>query len=594
MTSSSFSQRRIWQWGVGVVILVLAIFLRFYHLDSVPPSPYWEEAALGYDAYSIAQTGRDHHGQWLPLVAFESFGDWKPGGYIYAAGPFIKVWGLSVWGIRLPAAISGVLIVLGVGELSRVVLRSQLNIKTKAKTKLSPLMEWTPLLSMALASVSPWLIQFSRAAWEVNLATCLILWGVILGLKVVTAQTSNRWILVGSAVLLVLSIYTYHAARIVAPGLGVGLLGLWVVNHSGITAFFQKQWRLAIVTGGVALALLLPFIQSLGSSTTSQRFAETSIFYNLDVIVESNQRVEAAGGTLLSRLLYHRYLLFGREVLVNFLSHLRLDFLFLNGDSNARHSIQFMGQLYHIEALFVLLGLYVLIRNWNRVHAFLSFWIVLAILPASITLGAPHALRILLMVPVLMCIMSWGLVETILLVENLFQKLPRGLGRKLSQPIFYTGIALTLIAIYVVELLMFWRYYTLIYPKLFASDWQYGYQQMVSQVATYRQQHPDIPIVITREYGRPAMYYWFYTQTDPQLVQTANATVAKDQGEFLAFENITFVRGAAEVPLQPSLVVASPAGIDQLKLRFPTSSMEVITFVNDPLGKDVWEIVRLD
>ena len=44
------------------LILLLAIFLRFFNLSNNPPSLYWEEAALGYDAYSILKTGKDFHG----------------------------------------------------------------------------------------------------------------------------------------------------------------------------------------------------------------------------------------------------------------------------------------------------------------------------------------------------------------------------------------------------------------------------------------------------------------------------------------------------------------------------------------------------
>ena len=48
-------------------VLLLAGFLRFYRLGAVPISPDWDEAALGYNAYSIMQTGKDEFGKTLRL-----------------------------------------------------------------------------------------------------------------------------------------------------------------------------------------------------------------------------------------------------------------------------------------------------------------------------------------------------------------------------------------------------------------------------------------------------------------------------------------------------------------------------------------------
>ena len=73
-----------------IVILILAAFIRFYKLESFPVSIYWDEAAIGYNAYSIAMTGRDEYGMKLPLL-FKSFSDYKLPGYIYLDSVFIKI-----------------------------------------------------------------------------------------------------------------------------------------------------------------------------------------------------------------------------------------------------------------------------------------------------------------------------------------------------------------------------------------------------------------------------------------------------------------------------------------------------------------------
>ena len=78
------------------VIFVVAVVLRFYRIDSIPPSLTWDEAAWGYNAYSLLITGRDEHSHAWP-INLESFGDFKPAGYAYILIPFIKVPNFWIW-----------------------------------------------------------------------------------------------------------------------------------------------------------------------------------------------------------------------------------------------------------------------------------------------------------------------------------------------------------------------------------------------------------------------------------------------------------------------------------------------------------------
>jgi len=89
------------------------------------------------------------------------------------------------------------------------------------------------------------------------------------------------------------------------------------------------------------------------------------------------------------------------------------------------------------------------------------------------------------------------------------------------------------------------------YPRLHSFHWQTGYEEMIDFVADEKDNYDTI--YITRELGRPSIYYWFYTQTDPQIIQALNNQVLKDQGEYLEFENIIF--GKSD-PQKSALVVA--------------------------------------
>ena len=53
-----------------LLIITLAILLRLTLLSSVPVGFNDDEAAFGYNAYSILKTGRDEWGRFLPFPLF--------------------------------------------------------------------------------------------------------------------------------------------------------------------------------------------------------------------------------------------------------------------------------------------------------------------------------------------------------------------------------------------------------------------------------------------------------------------------------------------------------------------------------------------
>ena len=106
------------------IIFLLALFLRIYNLANQPPGMTWDEAALGYDAYSILKTGRDQHGAFMPII-FKSFGDYKPGVYVYLTVPAVALLGLNETAVRMPSAIFGALAVIGIYLLTNLLFGSE-------------------------------------------------------------------------------------------------------------------------------------------------------------------------------------------------------------------------------------------------------------------------------------------------------------------------------------------------------------------------------------------------------------------------------------------------------------------------------------
>src|SRR3989338_11263338 len=187
-------------------IFLLALALRTVNLGDHPPGLTWDEAGLGYNAYSILKTGRDEHGVFMPLI-FKSFGDYKPGIYVYLTVPSIAVFGLTEFAVRFPSALFGALAVIGIylftnqlfPKKSLVIRNSSLDIG---------------VIAAAMLAIMPWHLHFSRGGWEVNVFATLLLFAAYFLLLSLYNKKVSPLI---SLSLFALTIFTYQAAKLLSP-----------------------------------------------------------------------------------------------------------------------------------------------------------------------------------------------------------------------------------------------------------------------------------------------------------------------------------------------------------------------------------------
>src|SRR3989344_4929450 len=89
-----------------IFIFILSFLLRFYKLGQIPFGFSQDESAIGYNAYSILQTGKDEYGKFLP-VYFKSFGDYKLPVYFYLTALSVKIFNLNEFSVRFSSALLG-------------------------------------------------------------------------------------------------------------------------------------------------------------------------------------------------------------------------------------------------------------------------------------------------------------------------------------------------------------------------------------------------------------------------------------------------------------------------------------------------------
>lgn len=501
---------------VLVGIVLVAVLLRFWQLGGVPASPDWDEASIGYNAYSILHTGRDEYGTFLPFT-IRSFDDYKPPLYVYLTVPSVYLFGLSVWSVRLASAVLGVLAVIGTYYFVRELFKR----------------ESIALLSTLLLAISPWHIQFSRAAFEANIGVTFVIWGVYFFI---------RKKLVPSALIFSLSLYAYHSERIFVPLYVIFLLILY-------RGFVKKQSVFSACIVGLVVAL--PLVSVFTDANVLKRLQSTSAFRKQTELLSGTipkLEYDRSLGWWPGEFFDNRRIEYAKILASGYLSHFSPKWLFLSGD-HERHHAPRMGLLYLWELPFILIGIYHLVRQKSRAGMLLLGWWVLAPIAAAPTTEVPHAIRTLVSLPTYQIFTAVGIVSM----------LPK-------------WKATVKIALPVIAVISFVYYVHMYYGHTnyeYAKHWQYGYEQAV----TYAQKHTyDYEkIVVSTKLEQPYIFFLFYTKFDPK---TYISTGKLDKYEFRQINwnseipegRVLYIGVPEEIPGDPLVEIDYPSGETAIRI----------------------------
>lgn len=492
------------------VIIILAAALRVWQIGQVPPSPDWDEAALGYNAYSIMKTGRDEYGQFLPIV-LRSFDDYKPALYTYLAIPSIAIFGLNTFAVRLPSAIFGILTVLATYFLLKELFRN-----TKLKLEIGPpaggLKLEIPEVATFLLAISPWHLQFSRVAFESNVGLAFNVLAVLFFLK----GLKKPWFLILSAICASLGLYVYQSEKIFTPLL---VLALVLIFRKELFALSKKYLPTAFLVGFIVAMPLLKYTLTNKSALTRAR--GVSVFADQTPFLQRNaQKIlrDKAGSDYLGLILDNRRVQYVLAGVNGYLSHFNLNWLFITGDE-ARHHAPFMGLLYLWELPFLLYGFYKFIfsssadRFEKKTKWLLLSWFLLAPVPASITSGVPHAIRTLNFLPTFQVFTAIGVIYALVWTTKYQPPI-----RKFLVTGFLVVIAFNFIY-YLDQYFVQQNYFN-------SRDWQYGYKEAVEEVKNLAPKVDKI-IVSNKPYlDQSYMFFLFYLKYDPLTYQKAGGTVS--------------------------------------------------------------------
>ena len=506
--------------AIFILVLILAIFLRVYKLNDFPPGLYSDETSFGYNAYSLLKTGRDEFGTSWPL-SFKSFGDYKPPMTVWLTLSSIAILGLTEFAVRLPSAVAGITSVIIVYFLTREIFSIDNRIPNLNKKYLL----YLPVISALLLTISPWHLHFSRSSMLVGIELMFISAGLLFFLKALKKQI----FLPVSAICFSGAIYTYYGSRITIPLLVAGLLLI----------FKNELWKLKktlLLSALLGLILIMPLFLAIlkEPEVLTGRAKTVSVFYDSGIeskLWEAHTLDGPNFPVLISRFFHNKPYFYFKDISRRYLQHSSADFLFFTGDPHPPFDIPNMGNIYIIDAPFILLGLFLVIKYNQKKTLSLLLLLLIAPIASSLTFVTPAANRSFLIVVSMTILTALGII---FIINTLSDKL------QISWKITTSFIAI----LYTISFSYYLYNYIQVTPIEIPEKWHYGRKELVEKVSSKEDNFGKV--VISNKGGPSYIWFLFYKQYYPQSYwQSAQVNDRPDEFGFIhvdSFDKYRFIK----------------------------------------------------
>lgn len=479
-----------------ILILFFGATFRLWGLSKIPEGFHADEAAFGYNAYSLLRTGKDEYGKSFPLV-LRSFDDYKGAIYSYLTVPFVATFGLNEFSVRIPSAIAGTLIVFISFVLTLALTRS----------------EFLSLATATVVSFSPSSILLSRVQSDPLVAVLIMLVGWYCIGKYVGSK-KHIWAVCGLGFWMV-SCFTYASPRVLLLGF-IPLLFWYYLP--------QLDKKMKLVFAVIYMTILFTIL-CLMFGFSGSRFGQVNIFSSQDVMLPLNEQIRedgVAGSTIVSTRMYHNKIIdYGRYIFRNYANYFGSDFLFFQAYQPEREKIHNIGFMYLVDLPFLLIGLYQILKFKKRWGYFVFGWLLFTPLALAVFgQETPNIHRYYFSILPGSIMVAFGMIQSI----KFFHKNIRLM--------VIVGIAV----LYAVNISYFIHQLFVHQPLHMPYYRGFAYKEMVRSLQTIYKNYDKI--VITKTNSSPYIYLLFYMGYNPKHYQELGSPRDYD---YTGFDSYVFV-----------------------------------------------------
>jgi len=449
---------------VGILIFCLGMLIRIYGISWVPPHLSNDEISIAYDSYSILHTGKDEHGNSMP-ISFQSHGTYKAPLYAYIGTISNYFLGNSEISIRLPSALLGSITILSLGWLI---------LGLGGGGTLA-------LVTMTVLAFTPWHIYTSHMALEANIALFFLITGL--------ACFFNKKIII-SFLSFGLSIWAYHSEWVLVPILICALTLIYkkylLLNKSfwiGLLLFF---------------AIVFPIAKDAYIQRNSTARANTEIIIKdpgiAKVLKNPNVNMISKAGVVLDSFLN------------NYSNYNKLGYLFFDGLRLLPKGDPFTMGLFLAPLFpFFIVGLFCIKKYFEKNYLFIYVWIISSPVVSAITLGSDNFVRNLVCVAPYCLVIACGLVYFF----NKYKK--------------YIRLFIFINLVWFGYFLILYFYH---FPRESGEGFQYGYKQIAEVIenSNYKKVVVDPRFGPVNIYaGVPHLYLSYFIKVNPlELINRKN------------------------------------------------------------------------
>lgn len=376
-----------------LLVIIIALFFRFVHLDKVPNAIGGDEIVYVLNSKALHLTGHDIFGSWSPIQGFlfqypkgEAQAELPYVLYSFIVGPLP----FTLLSAKLVNLILGVLIVAFIYLVTKEILGKNV-----------------ALCAAFVASINPWLVYIGRTAYEAVPATLFYLVALFILLK------AKSWQILLAFPFLVLAFYSYIGTKVIL--LPFALVAILYSYYFISKKKYLKQYTLLF---SLCLLLVFLFLVSLKLNPAMSRLDEILTPNNSEIAQQVNELRKVTIETPVTNLLLNKYTVFANITMTKTLKTFASDYLFVSGDeffSLYRH-----GLFYYIDSIFVVLGALFLFSKKKNIFTFLGVLSLVGIIPmiihsAKTDLFSIHAA---MTYPLIIIVGGFGIWETINYFKN--------------------------------------------------------------------------------------------------------------------------------------------------------------------------------
>lgn len=461
------------------LIVLLAAVLRLWHLGLVPISMSDDEIRISYTAYSLAHTGRDAFGNFLPAVFHIEQGSSGAQVPFYLSALFFLFLPLNPFTARLPFALASIASVI----LLYFVVKKLVNNNLIA------------LFSSFVFAVSVWDLQLSRFVIEINLA--IFFYILAIALFIYFPRKTKFFLL--SMFFFFIASYAYAGTKILVIPI------LFILAWYKFKELGKKHLWLIILTLFLALGSFAYLSATQGASQYWS--AGGAPFFFLDkqqtaLNVELERR--ATNEPKIIQTLYHnKFTYWTKTFATNYLTAFSPQYLFLDQEASGIYSIWGRGELYLFEAPLLFIGLFYLFWKKRREFCLILCLLLISPLPSALGVNSPTwTARSGLMPLWLSVFVGAGIYFLVTFCKR----------KELKYLIFAVIVCCYLYSVtgYVAQYYYDWS-------QTNAKYFSKSTQDLVFKITKYQKEGKNV--IVSGATDNTFLHYAFYNQLDPKLVQ---------------------------------------------------------------------------